>query len=194
MGFDVRCGTAERGHTLAELMLVLIILGVVAMLAMPQSEPANPFRADAAAREVAQALRFAQSAALRTGEYHLVRCDAAANSVTVSRLNIYANPPAPDPAFPVFHPIDKKDYKIVLTAAPSTTGVTIAACAFAFSDGKPAVPQLVFGADGAPVNVVGNNAGDVKALTGTGQVTLAAGRASRSVMVAAVTGRVTLAP
>lgn len=190
----MRSSAAERGHTLAELMLVLLILGVVATLAMPVSEPVNPLRAETAAREVAQALRFAQSAALRTGEYHLVRCDTAANSITVSRLDINAVPPAPDPAFPVFHPIDKKDYKIVFTTAPSTTGVTIATCAFAFSDAKPAVPQLVFGADGAPVNVVGPNPPDVKTLTGTGQVTLAAGRASRAVLVAAVTGRVTLAP
>lgn len=184
----------SRGHTLAEMLVVLAILGLITALALPAAEPAAPFRADAAAQEVAQALRFAQSEALRTGQYYLVRCDAAAGSITVSRLDINATPPAADPAFPVLHPLDKRGYQIVFNAAPSTAGVSIAACAFGYADNAPASPQVVFAADGAPVNVRGSAANAVSALVGNGQVRLAAGRFSRSVTVAAVTGRVTLAP
>lgn len=183
-----------RGHTLAEMLVVLAILGLVAALVIPTAAPASSFRADAAAQEVAQALRFAQSEALRTGQYYLVRCDVAAGSVTVARLDINATPPAPDPAFPVLHPLDKKDYKIVFNPASTTSGVSIASCAFGYADGSSGVPQIEFGGDGAPVNLLGSSGAAVKAMNGTGQITLAAGPVSRTVQVAAVTGRVTLAP
>jgi prepilin-type N-terminal cleavage/methylation domain-containing protein len=182
----------EYGHTLVELLIVLTIMGVVAFLARPLSEPVRPFRAEAAARDVVQALKFAQAEAQRTGEYLLVKCDVAANSVTLSRLDIGANPPAPDPAIPVLHPLDKRGYKIVFDTSRSTTGVTIAGCAFSFDDGTT-VAQLAFAADGEPVNVVGNKPGDVKSLVG-GAITLATGQLVRTVAVAAANGRVSLSP
>ena len=189
IGADVRAG----GHTLVELLIVLTIMGVVAALARPLSEPVRPFRAEAAAKDVAQALRFAQAEAQRTGAYLLVKCDIAANSVTLSRLDLGANPPAPDPAIPVLHPLDKRGYKLVFDKSPSTSGVTLAGCAFTFDDGKTAA-QLIFGVDGAPVNVVGNKPGDVKVLVGSGAITLATGQLVRTVTVAAANGRVSLSP
>jgi prepilin-type N-terminal cleavage/methylation domain-containing protein len=182
-----------RGHTLLELLVVLAILGTVAGLALPQMEPAAALRADAAAREVAQAVRFAQSEAQRTGDWYMVRCNSAAGRVGISRVNLKAVPPAPDLAAPVFHPIDKKDYQIVLSSSQSTTGASIASCAFTYADGKT-VPQLVFGDDGAPVNLTGPNAPDIKALTGAGQIVVAAGRVRRAVQLSAPSGRVTISP
>lgn len=183
----------SRGFTLLELLLVAIILATVAALALPQAEPLNPFRADAAAREVAQALRYAQSAALRTGQYVLVLCDSAANSLSLAGLDLSAKPPAADPTSPVLHPIDKKDYQIVFSTTPATASVSLSACSFSYAGpGATTATQLVFGADGAPVNVLGNRPGDVKALV-TGQIVVSAGRVSRSVQVAA-SGRVTIAP
>ena len=182
-----------RGHTLVELLVVLAILGIVAQLALPQMEPASALRADAAAREVAQALRFAQSEAQRTGAWYMASCDTAGNSVGIARVNLKALPPAPDLAAPVLHPIDKKDYQIVFSSAQSTTGASIASCAFTYADGKT-VPQLVFGADGAAVNLTGPNAPDIKPLTGSSQIVVAAGRVRRAVQVSAPSGRVTIAP
>lgn len=188
------CNPIIQGHTLVELLVVLLILGIVAALAMSKAEPVNPYRAEAAAREVAQALRFAASAAQRTGEYHLVRCDLASNSIAITRLDLTANPPAADLTIPVFHPIDKKPYMIAFSAAPSTVGVAITKCDFAYSNHKPPTPQVVFGVDGTPVNVVGNKKQDVLDLSTAGEITVTAGLVSRSVLVAAVTGRVTISP
>lgn len=180
------------GHTLAEMLVVLLVLGTVAKLALPSTEPAAGVRLDAAARDMAQALRFAQGAAQRTGAYHLVRCDTATGSIAVTRLDLTASPPAADLTIPVLHPIDKKDYKLVFSATPATAGVSIASCAFTFADNKSA-PQVIFGADGTPVNVVGSGDKDVKALTGNGQIVLLAGQARRTVQLTAPTGRVTVA-
>lgn len=180
------------GHTLIELLVVLSIMAVVAAVALPQMEPAAGLRADAAARDVAQALRFAQSEAQRTGAYYLARCDLATGSLAITRLDTAASPPGPDSTVPVLHPIDKKDYRIVFSASQSTTGASIAACAFTYADGKT-VPQVAFGADGAPVNLVGPNAPDIKALSGNGQIVIASSRVRRPVLVGA-SGRVTVSP
>lgn len=191
---DTPCGRCfRRGHTLVELLVVLAVLGTVARIALPQMEPAAGLRADAAAREVAQALRFAQAEAQRTGAWHLARCDVGNNSLAITRLDTGASPPAADLTVPVLHPIDKKEYKIVFSASQSTTGAAIASCAFTYADGKT-VPQLVFGADGAPVNLVGPNAPDIKALSGVGQIVVGAGRVRRTVLVTAPSARVTIAP
>lgn len=184
---------AGAGYTLIELLAVLVIMGTVAALALPQMEPAAGLRADAAAKEVAQALRFAQAEAQRTGVYYMARCDPAAGTLAVTRLNTSVTPPVPDLSVPVLHPIDKKDYRIVFSALQSTTGAAIASCAFSYSDGKT-VAQLTFGPSGAPVNLVGPNAPDIKTLTGNGQIVIASSRVRRTVLVSALSGRVTIAP
>lgn len=181
------------GHTLVELLAVLMVVAIVAQLALPQMEPASALRADAAAREVAQALRFAQAQAQRSGAWTMARCDMAAGKVAISGVDLSARPPTPNLATPLLHPIDKRDYQIVLSASQSTTGASIAGCAFTYADGKT-VAQVTFGADGAPVNLVGPAASDVKPLSGVGQIVIAAGRVRRTVQVSAPSGRVTITP
>ena len=190
------------GHTLLELLVVLVILGMVARIAIPQTEPAASLRLDAAALDVAQALRYAQSAALRTGAYHLVRCDTAGGVIAITRLDLTVKPPVPDLTIAVLHPVDKRDYKIVFNSAssssssvssPVTQSAALVSCAFTFSD-KTTLAQVAFGDDGAPVNLIGKAAADIKALTGTGQIVLGAGRQQRTIAVSAPSGRVTIAP
>jgi prepilin-type N-terminal cleavage/methylation domain-containing protein len=188
-----RAASTSAGYTLIELLAVLVIMGIVATLALPQAEPVAAVRADAAAREVAQAVRFAQAEAQRTGVNYMARCDLAAGTMALTRLDTTVTPPAPDLSVPVLHPIDKKDYRIVFSASQPTTGAAITTCAFTYSDGKT-VPQLTFGDDGAPVNLVGPKGPDIKALTGFGQIVVAAGRVRRTVLVSAPSGRVTIVP
>lgn len=183
--------SAGAGYTLIELLLVLVIMGTIGALALPQMEPSAGLRADAAAKELAQALRFAQAEAQRTGVYYMARCDPAAGTLAVTRLNTSLTPPAPDLSVPVLHPIDKKDYRIVFSALQSTTGAAIASCAFTYSDGKT-VAQLTFGPNGAPVNLIGPNAPDIKTLTGSGQIVVASSRVRRTVQVSAASGRVSI--
>jgi len=182
---------ARRGHTLVELLAVLAILGIASMLAMPSAEPIKQSAVAAAATEVALALRFAQSDAIRTGNYRVVSIDAATGRLRVFGLDMTQTPPVEDTANPVFDPIDKKIYDLALSAGASTKGVAIASSVFRFSDGS-ITSQLGFAADGSPVNVAGPNPADVKALVGTGQVQLSYGAFRRTISVDAVTGRVTL--
>ena len=58
------------GYSLAEVMIVLAVLSVVALVAIPIATPSADVRLDAAAQEVINALRFARIEALRTGTFY----------------------------------------------------------------------------------------------------------------------------
>ncbi len=179
---------AHGGHTLVELLMVLMIVAIAAAIVLPGADPVVPSALDVAVGEVAQALRFAQSDAIRTGSYRVVRIDVTDNSVRVFALDMAATPPVEDTAHPLSHPVDKKKYEFDFAQGAATAGVTVTSSVFTFADGSSA-SQLGFGADGSPVNVLGPNP---QGLVGTGLVQLAYGAFQRTVSVDAATGRVTL--
>lgn len=180
------------GFTLVELVLVIALIAAIAALALPGATTAGQARLDAAAGEVAQAIRFAQSESIRTGAARVVSFDPATSHVRVFGLNMTATPPAEDTAAPVFYPVSRQQkYDFGLNDLPATAGVTIAGTQFTFIDGSTAV-QLGFDATGAPVNILGSTASANKALTGAGQVEIGFGALRKLVYVDADTGRVTL--
>jgi prepilin-type N-terminal cleavage/methylation domain-containing protein len=183
----------QHGHTLTELLLVLAIIGIASAFALPNAEPVKQSILDAAAKEVAQAVRFAQAEAIRTGDYRVVRIDPTTETVRVFALDMGPKPPIEDVANPVSNPIDKKNYSVSLTTTTGIKGSQIISSVFNFSGGSSA-SQLGFGPDGAPVNVLGPNPPDLKALLGVGQVVLAYGNLQRTLSVDASTGRVTASP
>ena len=185
-----RPARSAGGFSMIELLVVLVILGAIAGLAQLSADPVRPVQLDAAVREVVQALRFAQSDAIRTGSYRVVNCSVAANSIRIFALDMAPKPPIEDTANPVMNPIDKKIYALSLSARPGSTAARIDSCQFAFN-GAASGSQLTFGSDGAPVYVAGPGAPDIKPMT-TGSLTLSAGLNARTITVDALTGRVSL--
>ncbi len=180
------------GYTLVELVLVIALIAAAAAVALPSTAAAGQARVDAAASEVAQAVRFAQSEAIRTGVVRVVSLDPTSSHVRVFGLNMMATPPVEDLSAPVFYPVSRQQkYDFGLNDIPATAGVTITSTQFTFSDGSTAV-QLGFDATGAPVNILGSTPSASKALTGVGQVEIGFGALRRFVYVDADTGRVTL--
>ena len=188
-------GARSQGHTLAELMVVLLILGTVATLAAPSWQQNSPAQADAAVVEIVQALRFAQDEAIRTNSYRLVQCDTGANRLTVSTLNMTASPPVANTTTPVLHPIDKQRYLIDLSTMAPTNGVSLVSCAFTYGVGATSstLAQVEFDPDGAPVYIAAMNAGvpTVAPLTANGAIVVGSPGHQRTVSVATLTGRVT---
>ena len=70
---------ARTGATLAELLVVVLILAVAAGVAVQSLESWGGTRAEAAGRVLAGDLRYARDRAVRTGRVHTVVVDAAAN-------------------------------------------------------------------------------------------------------------------
>lgn len=80
LGFSRR----ERGLTLLEVVVVIVLLGVLAAVALPRITEGS-FRAAAFAEQVAAALRYAQRLAVASGCEIEVQVDAAAGRYAVRR-------------------------------------------------------------------------------------------------------------
>jgi Tfp pilus assembly protein FimT len=164
----------RRGHTLAELLIVCAVLAVAVAVALPSAQPAAEFRADAAASEVVQALRFARQEAMRTNDYRMLACDLAKNQLSVT----LPGGSAEDSNAPT-DPLTKMSYKVVLGQAPAGSNATLRACSFKFADSTSAA-TLGFDANGNPVR--GSGASAAQALTG-GTILVTIGNATRTITI-----------
>ena len=176
----------QRAFSLLELLVVVAILAIVG-LALLRGIPADQGRhkLDLAAQEVAAALRFAHSEAIRTGEYYGARIGAGDERVRVYRLDT-SSPPPPVEDYSVTHPVDKKLYDLQLGAAPMTSGVEVFASAFLFDGSALPLESVAFDSTGAPVSPL-----DLSLLN-AGAAVLQHGSQTQQVAVAAMTGRVTV--
>lgn len=185
-------GKRQTGTTLAEMVVVVAVVAVAAALAIPKADPQAAFAADAAAAEVARAVRFAQREAIRTGTY----LTASVNPAT-QELRVYR--PTSSGGTNSVHPVDKREYKISF-AGNAMPRATIVSSVFTYED-KAVTNYVTFGPDGAPIDpasipVVQAYPGEVldekkaSPLKNEGTITIRHGNAERVVRVAPVTGRV----
>lgn len=171
----------QAGFSFIEIMIVIIILGIVAAVAVPDLS-ADFSKLDTAAEEFASALRFARAEAIKTNIPHGINADTANNQLRVYSL------PAATPTYTVYHPIDKKLYTIALNADSRTADVILVNVSFAFSGGFSSTSLLAFNTNGVPKF---NNSGRDYMLT-SATITLAYKNQQRILSIAPMTGRVTI--
>lgn len=175
-------------YTLTELLIVVAILAIAAAVATPTAQPVAEFRADTAAVEVANALRFARENAQYSGVQRLFDCDAAANTIAVFALETVQTTTraARDP---VEHPFNRAPYLLNLNAAPAGNTMALVRCTFTFEDNSTAA-AVAFDAAGKLLRGVGSGPARDRALR-AGQVVLGAGNVERTIAIDA-TGRITV--
>ena len=175
-------------YTLTELMIVVAILAIAAVVALPTAQPVAEFRADAAAGEVANALRFARDNAQYSGVQRLFDCNAAANTIAVFALETDKTTTrvARDP---VEHPFNRAPYLLNLNAVPAGNTMALVRCTFTFDDNSTAA-AIAFDAAGKLLRGVGSGAARDRVLR-AGQVMLGAGNVARTITIDA-TGRITV--
>ena len=180
-------GIGARGHTLAELLLVVAILGVAASVAVPALAPQDPVRLDHAAERVAQALRLARDEALRSGLHHGVEVRPDTQRVRVYRADMTSTPVGV--AELVRHPLSKQPVDFSPGALTGSTGAKIvnALDPFDFGAGGRRT-QLLFDPRGTPMWYVASGA--QSHLLVEGRVELGYGTDGRVVTVAPYSGRV----
>jgi|GEM_PF-4943376 len=188
-------GWRQAGITLAEMTIVLAILAVATALAIPKADPQSSLAADAAAGEIARAVRFAQREAVRTGTYQTI-------SIDLSRqvLRVY-QPASSGSGTTAIHPVDKRDYQINF-ASDGLPQASIVSSVFRYQSGA-VTTGAIFGPDGMPIDVaptkllglpIGFLLGtkEISPLKEEARITLRYGGVERVVRVAPVTGRVSL--
>lgn len=180
---------SEIGYTLVELVITVTIIAVIAAIAMPATSLGTNDRLNLAAMEVASAIRFARSEAVRTGEAHGLTVSQATQKVTVKKYDVTT---APISTIDILtHPVNKQPYDFNVNTRSSTRGVTISNSqdVFNFTDlgGRR---SLIFDATGLPKWIVGS--GPTTYLLSDSNIELSYGNQQRVVSVAPITGRVTI--
>ncbi|HLP98882.1 MAG TPA: prepilin-type N-terminal cleavage/methylation domain-containing protein [Sideroxyarcus sp.] len=72
-------GTSQRGFTMIELIMVIVILGVISVVVLPRFFDSNTFEARGAADQVRSALRYAQKVAIAQHRNITVSISSGAN-------------------------------------------------------------------------------------------------------------------
>ncbi len=189
----MRCGdspwsgtrsAANRGYTLLELVVVTTILAVLAAVALPGFNPSQDEKLYLAAVRVAEALRYARTEAIRSGEPHGVEVFSNTDQVVASKANMI--PATPVPLLTLIDPVSKQPLDLNLAQDGTTAGVDVVGQPFSYGAGDFGI--VLFDAQGMPFWKSGGTFYQLD----DGLVQLGLAGQQRSVRVAPVTGRVTI--
>lgn len=167
------------GFTLVEILTVVVILGIVSAVILPQIGSRDDLRAAAAARIVIADLIYAQNLAIATQRTTYVRFDGDA-------YGIYESPTA---TTPVTHPISQQPYTARFgdSGSPGLNLTTVVSRSF---DG---LDILAFDELGAPYsyNTVTSS---LSSLVAAGEIVIGSGSHRLRVSVEPFTGEVVVTP
>jgi len=107
-----QCNRRQYGYTLVELSLVVLILAIMAAAVIPAIMPADSGKLQVAAQEIADAMRFARSEAMRLRQPRGFRYNAPQTRIRMFRPDTGTLPWAP--IYDIYHPVSKKPYDILL--------------------------------------------------------------------------------
>ena len=174
----------SQGFSLLELLLVLMVLGIVAVAAVPSLSSGDHKRLELATSEIARAIRYARSEALRTGEPRGFQLQLTEPRIRVVSADTSTNPWTP--RYDVEHPGVHNFYDIDLTGR-SYAGIDGITRNAVFHGNCNNHDLVYFDADG--MASCGDSGG---ALVDQYDVTLSFGSRSRVVSLYGITGRVTV--
>jgi Tfp pilus assembly protein FimT len=109
----------QLGLSYIEIMIVVVILGIIAVVAMPNLSSNDDRKLDIAAQEIVQAIRFARVESIRTAVPHGIIFSESHDNAKVYRLL------SGTPTYDVYHPVDKKIYILNLRTDAVTEGVDL---------------------------------------------------------------------
>jgi prepilin-type N-terminal cleavage/methylation domain-containing protein len=179
-----RNARSQRGFSLAELLFVVIIIGLLATVLTPSKGSGDSAKLDLATMEVADAMRFARSEAMRLGIEHGVRQQSVEKRVRVVSMNMATNPATL--VFDKYHPIDKQIYDRDLNGQPFDFSGSINQ-APVFRGGCDSPEDIYFDAGGTPWCA---DPDDI--LVDNVVITLSLDGKTRSVILHGINGRVTV--
>lgn len=179
----------QTGLSLLELTSVVAILGIAALVVIPNFSSIDPQKLDLAAEQVAQALRFSRSEAMRTGEHHGVTISQATQKVLVKKWDLTTDPVSTESV--PYHPLSKQSFEFDVNGLSLAPGISITNSSDIFLyTGIGRRRSLIFDPQGFPVWIYGSD-GSIYRME-EGIIELSSAQAQRSIAVAPLTGRVTV--
>ncbi len=179
----------QRGHSLVEVSITVALLGLVAAIILPVSQPADETRLDSVTNEIMQALRYTRDEAVRTGLVHGIEISQNTQKITVYKADMTGTTIGKE--YILTHPLDKKPYQFQISDIPNSGGVIIANATNPFSyPGYTSLKNLVFDAAGTPKWTKLNDGSTYQ--LGTGSILLDYAGKQRSINISPLTGRVTV--
>ena len=177
-------GRRESGYTLGEILIVVSLLGIVAAVAVPNFSSTDPQPLELAAEEIANAMRFARSEAMRLGRPIGFSQKSSNTRIQVFQVDTGTSPWTLN--YDVYHPHSKHLYDIKLQKHPFTaTDAVSDNSAYRGTCDKPG--DVYFDSNGTPWC-----ADPETVLLEQFDVTLTLGPHSRVVTLHGISGRVTV--
>ena len=104
---SLRPAQTAKALTLVEMLMVVVIAGLIATMAIPMVGSQSGFQLEVAARRIVADLRYTQNQAMQQRQTKALVFDPA--------QGFYFYPSAADPGQPATDPISKKDYLILFS-------------------------------------------------------------------------------
>jgi prepilin-type N-terminal cleavage/methylation domain-containing protein len=171
-----RGARAERrrsAFSLAELLAVVVVLGVASAIALPQLGDQDDSKVASASRELTADLLYAQSCAITTGRTHYIVFDAIHGNYSVMDSIV--------PPHIIAHPVQAGRLSVVIGHGP-LAGV------FAREIDFDGTTTLAFDALGTPWSYLPGK--DVLSPLRSGSILLAKGAATRTISIQPFTGQI----
>lgn len=174
----------QAGYSLLELSVVVLIIGIMAVVLVPDAAPTDPTKLDQAVQLTAAAMRYARREALRRGEPIGFSLQNTQQRIRVYRLDTATSPWTL--VFDIYHPVSNKIYDIRLAEQPFAAADAVTANRD-FRGSCNSIDEVYFDNGGSA-----RCADPETVLVNSIQVILTLGGHSRRVSLDGISGRVTV--